>query len=256
MVGPRRQEAVISASEPSLRSPERQALAEAIAKAEEHNKGLAACRAAIQAAEGMEATAEAALRDAQAEVEQAKASRAAEITAAAAAGQSVPSSDRQRLARQREVEAQDELEAVRSSLEAVRAPLSDWEYWAQNCAEKVRKAAADVATAQVPEAIAVALRAIKNAEVCVRSAYAAHSAVTDVAGGQDQAMSARINALLNFVPGTWDYRNPSRGDGPEWNRAVAALLTDPDAPLPAVREVADMVPGEPGPGITGPRRVA
>lgn len=256
MVGPRRQEVAITASEPSLRSPERQALADAIAKAEEHRRGLDACRAAIQAAEAMEATAEAAVRNAQAEVAEAKSARAAEITAAAGAGQAVPSSDRQRLARQREVEAQDELEAVRASLEAVRAPLSDWEYWAENCAEKVRKAASDVAAAQVPDAIAVALRAIKNAEICVRSAYAAHRAAADVAGGQDLAMTSRINALLNFAGSNWEFRDPSRGDGPEWHRTVAALLTDPDVVLPAVREVADMVPGEPGPGISGPRRVA
>ena len=253
MVGPRRQGVASAIPEPLTRGPERQALAKAIATAEEHRKGLEACRAAIQAAEAMEAVAEAAVEAARTEVEQAKSDRAAEITAAAAAGQIVPPSVRQREARQREVEAQDELEAIRSSMAVVRAPLSDCEYWAQNSAERVGAAASRVVALRLPEAIAVAMKAIKNAEVCVRTAHAAYRAASSGNPG-DLNLTAQINVLNGMAGANWEYRDPNRGDAPDWRRALAELQENPDAPVPVIRDVADMSPGEPGPGATGLRR--
>lgn len=237
-------------SEPPVRSPERQALADAISLLAERQRGLENCRAAIRAAESMETEAAGALRTAQAELNQAKEDRAAEITAAAASGSAVPSSDRQRLARQQVGKAEDELEAVRQSLASVRAPLEDWEYWAEQAADMVRTAAADVAAVELPAAIATAFTAIKNAETCVRTAQLIYQASGDrrVHGDADKQRQATMNSLNALANGTWTTRDFSRGTAPNWLQAVARLRTDPDATFPELQTVTDLLPGEPGPG--------
>ena len=236
-------------SEPQARSPERQALADALALLAERQRGLENCRAAIRAAEAMEAEAVGALHVAQGDLNQAKEDRAAEITAAAAAGVAVPSSDRQRLARQRVGEAEDELEAVRQSLTSVRVPLEDWEYWTEQASDLVRTAAADVAAVELPAAIATALTAIKNAETCVRTAQLIYQAAGDRRshGETDKRRQATMNGLNALANSTWTTRDFSRGTAPDWLQAVARLRTDPDARFPELQTVADLLPGEPGP---------
>ena len=237
-------------SEPSVRSIERQALADALNLLAERQRGLENCRAAIRAAEAMEAEAAGALRTAQAELNQAKEDRAAEITAAASAGAVVPSSDRQRLARQRVGESEDELEAVRQSLGSVRVPLEDWEYWTEQAQDVVRTAVANVAAAELPAAIAVAVTAIKNAETCVRTAQLIYQASADRRSHveTDKQRQATMNGLNALASGAWTTRDFSRGTAPNWLQAVARLRTDPDAAFPELQTVTDLLPGEPGPG--------
>ncbi|MCJ2056849.1 hypothetical protein MKL09_09810 [Methylobacterium sp. J-048] len=244
--------ALVLVSEPPIRSVERQTLADALDLLAERQRGLENCRAAIRAAESMEAEAAGALHVAQADLNQAKEDRAAEITAAAAAGAAVPSSDRQRLARQRVGEAEDELEAVRQSVASVRVPLEDWEYWTEQANDVVRTAVADVAATELPAAIAVAMTAIKNAETCVRTAQLIYQAGADrrshdEADKQRQATMNGLNALAN---GNWTTRDFSRGTAPNWLQAVARLRTDPDTAFPELQAVADLLPGEPGPGAS------
>ena len=239
-------------SEPSARSPERQALADAIDLLAERQRGLENCRAAIRAAESMEAEAAGALRVAQAELNQAKEDRAAEITAAASAGAAVPSSARQRLARQRGGEAEDELEAVRQSVASVRVPQEDWEYWTEHAADGVRTAAADVAAVELPAAIAVAMTAIKNAETCVRTAQLIYQAAGDrrAITEADKQRQANMNGLTGLANGNWTTRDFSRGTAPNWLQAVARLRADPDAAFPELQTVTDLLPGEPGLGAS------
>jgi len=237
-------------SEPPARSPERQALADALSLLAERQRGLENCRTAIRAAEAMEAEAAGTLHVAQAALNQAKEDRAAEITAAAAAGAPVPSSDRQRLARQRVGEAEDELEAVRQSVASVRVPLEDWEYWNEHAADGVRTAVADVAATMLPDAVSAVMTAIKNAETCMRTAHLIYRASVDrrQGGPADEARRQTINDVQGLGNARWSIQDYSRGTAPDWLRAIGNLRTDPDAAFPELQTVTDLLPGEPGPG--------
>lgn len=239
-------------SEPKPRSPERQALADAITLLAERQRGLENCRAAIRAAEAMEADAAAVLTAAQADLDQAKESRAAEITAAASSGSVVPWSDRHRLARQRVGEAEDELDAVRQSVAMVRVPLEDWEYWTEQAQDCVRTAVADVAAVELPAAIAAATVAIKSAETCLRTADLIYRASADqrLAGSAGDGRREAMNAVLALGNARWSTADYSRGTAPDWLRAIQSLRTDPDAAFPELQHVVDLLPGEPGPGAS------
>ena len=92
--------------------------------------------------------------------------------------------------------------------------------------------------------------AIKNAETCVRTAQIIYQAAGDRRshGDVDKQRLATMNGLNGLANSTWTTRDFSRGTAPNWLQAVARLRTDPDARFPELQTVADLLPGEPGPG--------
>jgi hypothetical protein len=113
---------------PNKRSPEREALAQAIADAAAAHRVALKAHAAKERAQDMVAAAEAKLVQATAGIDKARDAQATTMAKVATSGGRMRADSTTRNARLKEADAQDELEAAKAALAQCEVPLAEHEY--------------------------------------------------------------------------------------------------------------------------------
>lgn len=230
------------------RSPERESLAAAIAEAAEYRATADATRAGVARARAMIADATARLDAANADAAKAREAHAERAITAASTGAPMVPDGSLRDARQRAGDATDDLEAAQAALAAVEASLEDEEYRERKSIERVGEAA-DLVLQAVPiegmleEAARVQREVIEKRTVLLMLTAQYRQWKSDgshqrLYASNDELLVARISKFLgvgeSLLPSTGN--SPIYGESPaaqQWLQAREALLTDPDAVLPA-----------------------
>ena len=209
------------------RSPERETLADAIAEAAPAVAAVDKARVAAEAARGQLASAVGAIPAAERAVAEAKARLVED-----------PSAERAELRalRQAETDARDDLEIAREIAGRAEAALTEAERSASYARDKVESAADAVMVACFAPALEAAERAGREFAHLAFAADAIARFADHWTGEQTQ-----LRGLVGTMNAQFVYRNDGaaleaaqEGASAPWRAAHAALLGDPDAPLPRV----------------------
>ena len=229
------------------RSPEREALAAAIAEAADYKATADATRAGVARAKAMIEDASSRLSAATADASAAKEAHTARAIEAASTGATLTPDASLREARVRADDARDDLEAAEAALAAVEASLGDDLYRERKSLERVGAAADMVIQAGPVEALLEEAERIhrdltgrRNVLILLTTqlrAWQSDGSHNRAYSSTDTSLPARIDKFLGtshaLMPTTMcTPRYDECEASSAWLKAREALLTDPDAALP------------------------
>jgi hypothetical protein len=227
----------------ATRSPERQALAVAIAAAVKAARSAEDGRAAVARARELVDAAETKLAAASAAVTAAKARHAKQTAAAIGRGAPVPATSALKAARALEQEAEDDFDAGKAALEQLQTALADSEGEIDHANIAVEAAVNSVlaAEAAIPlverlEQIKAEIPALQAAANFVRRRGFEHRGTYSV---QVPALHAPLAEIVPRITNAVEHGLPfhpmaaaQHPSAAVWEAACAALRDDPDADLP------------------------
>ena len=227
-------------SQVATRSPEREALAAAIAHRAEMQVEQTKLATAAAGAESRVHAARAAVESATENLKTAKAA-AIDYEIAAATGVASDAPPTIDAARQRIVSAEDALEVARSTRDALKERLAAYRMSLSTATDRVTRTAREILR-QSPS-VAAALEAAEASQRKMVDANAAlfwlvSEGVADGVSAESSRLLARFRYLtkpgLGMNPEIWAVlvRDSSIPGGTPWQAALTALCADADAPLP------------------------
>ncbi len=216
---------------PNKRSPEREALAQAIADAAAAHRVAMKARDAKARAQDMVAAAEAKLVQATVGIDKARDAQAATMAKAATSGAKPRAANTTREARIKEADARDELEAAKAALASCEVPLVEHEYGLQQSLTFVTSAADAVIRSES------ASRVLKETKVLQEKLVAARVALQFLYANNlmPEALKAEAKSVLWFRefatwPGNVEYhRWDLHPEHLKWAALREALAEDADA---------------------------
>jgi hypothetical protein len=210
------------------RSTERSVLAAAIAAETEAKRAAASARDAVQRASHMAEQAAAKLEAASADAAKVKNAQASRMAEAATKGIPLLPDQSIRLARAREVDAQDDLDAARAALAVVEAALADAQDAHREAGERLGMAA-DAVVATGALQLLAEMEALQ-AEV-VEKRIVLWSLARRTLGESEAAR--KISEFLGRAFLMPELNGETRPACDAWRAARDALRSNPAAPLPA-----------------------
>ena len=232
-----------SAAAPPPRSAERERLADAIAAATAARDAVVSQRAAIDSVRGMEADARAKHAAAVALAGAAREAQTDAVVRAASNGHHPPESAALRETHLAVVVALDDAESMKAAMAQLEGALPALEAATQS-ADQARDAAANdvIRASEAVRALFREARAVQARLIELRGQLAFLQRERLIGGEDTHAVRGLLNNADELPCGSWSNFGAYQGHKPDWTKrdippawraTFEALLTDPDAPLPA-----------------------